>query len=359
MYPILAVTSCGSSCCERIRGGLEDLVEVLSGVDSVRKRPGMYVGSVGPAGLVHLAFEIVSNSLDEVVSGHATRIDVDVRDGVLEVSDDGRGFPFGLLTTDGRRFDQLVLTELHTTATADGHAPHLHMHALHGVGLAVVSALCESMTVEAVRDGVHWRAQCSRGRLEVLERVGDASWQGTRVRIRPDAEIFDVVHWPLHLIRPKLVDVAHLIRGLTISLGPETFCAPNGLADRMRLLGGAQRQPVFHFTQREDGFVLEVAALGLAYARRGYRPDALCSIDSWCNGGRTVEHGSHVDGALAAFARHAWWPKALYVSVIFDDVEYAGPTKGFLRVPALRQRVMDALDADLAAFVDEYVEERR
>lgn len=162
----------------------------------------------------------------------------------------------------------------------------------------------------------------------------------------------------MHLLRAKAAELSFLMRGLTFAMGNETFCASNGLADRMRLFSKHHDRPLFHLVHEDVDFVLEVAAMGPFWLKRGFREGAPKTIDSWCNGERTAEHGSHVDGVLAAFAQQAWWPESLAVAVVFGRPEYAGPTRGFLRVPGLRKRIADVVEERLARFVDEHVEER-
>lgn len=207
-------------------------IEVLEGLEPVRRRPGMYIGGTDSRGLHGMLLEIVANSLDEYLVGAATRIAVDVdAQGWIKVEDDGRGMK--------AEFIETVFTALHTGATFDGHQPHIHLRSdAHGVGLAPVNALCAQLEVETRRDGVASRVGFARGRVvEPLRSLGATSERGTVIRFLPDAQIFPAeVRFELDALDRQLSTLAWLCPKLDILLQGRSLQRAEGLPGWVRAL---------------------------------------------------------------------------------------------------------------------------
>ncbi len=259
-------------------------LQVLEGLDAVRKRPGMYIGTTGPAGLHHLLWELLDNAVDEAAAGHATRISVRLHgDGSAEVTDDGRGIPVDVEPTTGLTGVELVFTRLHAGGKFGGGA-YDASGGLHGVGAAVVNALSTQLTVEVDRDrATHRLAFRDRvaGRLTPtgrfrrggeLERVGrvTAATTGTRVRFWPDTEIFDAgATFELDQVLDRARQAAYLVPGLTVTVVDErpdvavteAFRAKRGLADFVDALShGDPVTPVIEL-RGEDTFTETVQVM--------------------------------------------------------------------------------------------------
>jgi DNA gyrase subunit B len=280
-------------------------IQVLEGLEAVRRRPGMYVGSTGAAGLHHLLYEVVDNSVDEALAGRATRIDVILhRDGSATVVDDGGGIPVEVHPQTGKSTVETVLTILHAGGKFGGGAYKVS-GGLHGVGVSVVNALSEWLEVEVRRGGKRWRQRYSRGRPTTeLECVGEAQGTGTRVTFLPDREIFVETDFHYETVRQRLEELAYLVAGLRITLRDER----TGQAEEFRYEGGVRElvraanrhrkvlnDPPFHARRERDGVDVEVA---IQY-NEGYVEHML----SFVNTIPTAEGGTHVVGFRAALTR--------------------------------------------------------
>ncbi|QGH68096.1 DNA topoisomerase (ATP-hydrolyzing) subunit B [Pseudactinotalea sp. HY158] len=198
-------------------------ITVLEGLEAVRKRPGMYIGSTGERGLHHLVYEVVDNSVDEALAGHCDRIDIVLQaDGGLRVVDNGRGIPVDIHPTEGRPTLEVVMTILHAGGKFGG-GGYAVSGGLHGVGISVVNALSSRLVSEVSRQGYTWRLEFANGGHPVgeLERVEATEATGTTQTFYPDPEIFETTEFDFETLRARLQQMAFLNKGLTISLTDE------------------------------------------------------------------------------------------------------------------------------------------
>jgi DNA gyrase subunit B len=216
-----------------------DSIQVLSSVEAVRRRPGMYIGDAHDgSGLHQMFWEVVSNALDEHLAGRAKRVRVSVEGQLAEVEDDGGGMSLAPDPKSGVRFVELALTTLHCGPTLDAHFPHVHVGST-GVGLVAVNALSESLEIEVRRDGWSWQQRFARGvPLGPLERGARTNRTGTRVRFRADASIFGATPFDRTSIRSRLRDLAAFNPTLGFELMGERICEPRGLAALAEALPG-------------------------------------------------------------------------------------------------------------------------
>lgn len=192
-------------------------ITILEGLEAVRKRPGMYIGSTGPRGLHHLIWEVVDNSVDEAMAGHATKVIVRLmEDGGVEVTDDGRGIPVGMHAS-GAPTVQVVMTQLHAGGKFDSDS-YAISGGLHGVGISVVNALSTRVEAEIKTDGKHWYQEFNNAVPAELQEGGNARGTGTKIRFWADPEIFETTEYDYSTIARRLQEMAFLNKGLTIQL---------------------------------------------------------------------------------------------------------------------------------------------
>ncbi|AJE31865.1 DNA gyrase subunit B [Corynebacterium humireducens NBRC 106098 = DSM 45392] len=195
-------------------------ITILEGLEAVRKRPGMYIGSTGPRGLHHLVWEVVDNSVDEAMAGHATKVEVTLlADGGVQVVDDGRGIPVEMHPS-GAPTVQVVMTQLHAGGKFDSDS-YAVSGGLHGVGISVVNALSTHLEADIKRDGKHWIQNFNNSVPEDLVEGGNARGTGTTIRFWPDPEIFETTDFDYDTISRRLQEMAFLNKGLTITLKDE------------------------------------------------------------------------------------------------------------------------------------------
>ena len=228
-------------------------IQVLEGLEAVRKRPGMYIGSTGPRGLHHLVYEIVDNSVDEALAGYCDNIDVLItKDGHIKVSDNGRGIPVDMHPIEKKPAVEVVLTVLHAGGKFGG-GGYAVSGGLHGVGASVVNALSTKLFVEVHREGFIWRQSYSIGVPDAPLAKGEKTDRtGTTIEFVPSAEIFETVVYDYETLRQRFQQMCFLNKGLRISLKDErdgqndTYCYERGLTDYVEYLNSAKKVEVVH-----------------------------------------------------------------------------------------------------------------
>jgi DNA gyrase subunit B len=283
-------------------------ITVLEGLEAVRKRPGMYIGSTGERGLHHLVYEVVDNAVDEALAGHADRIEVTLlADGGVRGWDNGRGIPVDEHPVEHRPALEVVLTTLHAGGKFDGKS-YAVSGGLHGVGLSVVNALSARLEVKVSRDGYTWRQSYQRGaKVTELSRDEPTSETGTTITFWPDPDIFESTTWSFETLSRRLQEMAFLNRGLSITLTDErpdhmngephvvSYRYEGGIADFVRYLN-ATKEPVhatvIDFGEEGDGISAEIAMQWSgSYAE---------SVHTFANTINTAEGGTHEEGFRAA-----------------------------------------------------------
>ncbi len=282
-------------------------ITVLEGLEAVRKRPGMYIGSTGERGLHHLVYEVVDNAVDEALAGFCDRIEVTLlADGGVRVADNGRGIPVDDHPVERRPAVEVVLTTLHAGGKFDGKS-YAVSGGLHGVGVSVVNALSERLEVEVRRDGYLWRQTYRLGDpVSGLTRGEETAETGTIVTFWPDGQIFETTDWSFETLSRRLQEMAFLVRGLTIiltDLRPAhingeprtvTYCYQGGIADFVRYLNGT-KEPV-HATVIEFGE--EGAGISVEIAMQ-WNSSYSESVYTFANTINTAEGGTHEEGFRA------------------------------------------------------------
>ncbi|MGK8502533.1 DNA topoisomerase (ATP-hydrolyzing) subunit B [Nocardia asiatica] len=304
-------------------------ITVLEGLEAVRKRPGMYIGSTGERGLHHLIWEVVDNSVDEAMAGHATRVDVTLlADGGVEVKDDGRGIPVEM-HEQGIPTVEVVMTQLHAGGKFDSES-YAVSGGLHGVGISVVNALSTRVELEIDRDGYHWSQNYIEAKPDALVKGEPTTRTGNTTRFWPDPEIFEITTFNFETVARRLQEMGFLNKGLTITLTDErvtdsevtdevvsetaeapkhadesaraehkvktrTYHYPGGLEDFVRHINRT-KQPIHNsvvgFTGKGTGHELEVAMQW----NSGYSE----SVHTFANTINTHEGGTHEEGFRAA-----------------------------------------------------------
>ncbi|CYU70792.1 DNA topoisomerase IV subunit B [Streptococcus suis] len=284
----------------------DDAIQVLEGLDAVRKRPGMYIGSTDGNGLHHMVWEIVDNAVDEALSGFGDRIDVTInKDGSLSVSDRGRGMPVGMHAT-GKPTVEVIFTVLHAGGKF-GQGGYKTSGGLHGVGSSVVNALSSWLEVEITRDGAVYKQRFERGGKPVttLEKIGTApkSKTGTKVTFMPDDTIFSTTDFKFNTIAERLKESAFLLKQVTMTLTDERtgeqeeYHYENGVQDFVSYLNEDKETltPVLYFEGEDAGFQVQVA---MQY-NDGYSDNIL----SFVNNVRTKDGGTHETGLKLAITK--------------------------------------------------------
>jgi DNA gyrase subunit B len=363
-------------------------ITVLEGLEAVRLRPGMYVGSTGPMGLHHLVYEIVDNSVDEALAGFCTEVGLSIHpDNSVTVSDNGRGIPVALHEHEGRPAVEVVLTMLHAGGKFGEGGGYKVSGGLHGVGVSVVNALSEHLRVEVRRDGYEWTQEYSRGKpLGDLERGAELPADapgGTTITFLPDADIFESIEFDFHTLEERLRETAFLTRGLHIAITDERgtghaaeFRYEGGIEDFVAYLNEnketVHRKVIFFSNDGDEGAAEVALQWNSSYQE---------SVHSFANNINTREGGSHLAGFRSALTRtlnkyardHSLLKEkednlsgedvreglTAVVSVKLRDPQFEGQTKTKLGNPGMAGFVESIVNAGLAEFLEENPSEAR
>ena len=281
-------------------------IQVLEGLEAVRKRPGMYIGSTGPRGLHHLVYEIVDNAVDESLAGFCKTIDVVItKDGWVKVADDGRGIPVDLHPVEKKPAVEVVLTVLHAGGKFGG-GGYAVSGGLHGVGASVVNALSTNLKVTVARDGFIWTQSYKAGvPTAALKKGKEADFTGTVIEFLPNPEIFETVDFDYETLRARFQQMAFLNKGLSISLFDERsersdkYLYENGLKDYVQYLNSSKKTEIIHneiisfeAETKEKSMSVEIAMQWTGGYNEG--------VHTYANTINTHEGGTHEEGYRAA-----------------------------------------------------------
>jgi DNA gyrase subunit B len=355
-----------------------DSIKVLGGMEAVRKRPAMYIGSTGELGLHHLVYEVVDNSVDEALAGFADKVEVTIHDdNSITVVDNGRGIPVDEMDVDGERLPaaQVVMTMLHAGGKFDSNSYKVS-GGLHGVGVSCVNALSHRLDLEIWRDGFTWEQTYSKGEPQSkLKKTGPTKRRGTSVTFVPDREIFTVTEYNQDTLAQRLRELAFLNKGLLITLTDERttdaktgepkrseFKYNGGIAEFVKHLNRGKNvlheKPIYMEAER-DGVTMEIA---LQY-NDGYSD----TVFSFANSINTVDGGTHLSGFRTALTRtinYAGQQMALFKDVkenlSGDDVRegLVAVISVKLSQPQFEGQTKGKLNSDIAGTVQAFVNER-
>ncbi|MDJ1122791.1 DNA topoisomerase (ATP-hydrolyzing) subunit B [Olsenella sp. YH-ols2217] len=369
-------------------------IKILEGLEAVRKRPGMYIGSTSASGLHHLVYEVVDNSVDEALAGFCTKINVTIHpDNSITVVDNGRGIPVDKHPQRKIPTLEVVLTVLHAGGKFDNSAYKVS-GGLHGVGISVVNALSKRLVVQVKRDGSIYEMEFSRGAtVEKMKVVGKAKGTGTTVTFWPDDEIFETTSFDFETLRNRMQEMAFLNRNLKIvltderELAPrvEEFCYSGGIVDFVKFLNdgkelvGDIKTPIYMSGRSEEGAPVERTGeveVALQW-NAGYGE----TVMSFANNIYTPEGGMHLEGFRTAitrvindYARKQGILKdkdknlegsdvreglSAVVSVKLADPQFEGQTKAKLGSSFMRPLVMKTVSDGLAEYLEEHPKQAR
>ena len=355
-------------------------IQVLEGLEAVRKRPGMYIGSTSISGLHHLVYEIVDNSIDEALAGYCTEITVTINPGnTITVTDNGRGIPVDIQAQTGRPALEVVFTVLHAGGKFGG-GGYKVSGGLHGVGASVVNALSEWLEVQVHKDGHIYEMKFSRGHItSEMKRIGDTDRTGTTVTFKPDPEMFDTLEYEYETLHTRMREQAFLNAGLTISITDarsdtgesDTMCYEGGIREYVRYLNNNKtpiHEDVIYLSGSREDSTAEVA---LQY-NDGYSE----TLVSFANDIRTPGGGMHETGFKTALTRvlNAYGTKygmlkdsddkvsgedcregiSAVISVKLTEAQFEGQTKDKLGNAYIRTLVDQVVSDQLAVYLEEH-----
>ncbi len=354
-------------------------IQVLEGLEAVRKRPGMYIGSTSSSGLHHLVYEIVDNSIDEALAGYCTEINVTINEeGTITVADNGRGIPVDIQAQTGRPALEVVFTVLHAGGKFGG-GGYKVSGGLHGVGASVVNALSEWLQVQVHKEGKIHEMRFSRGFItQEIKVLGETDRTGTTVTFKPDDQMFDTVEYDYEILHTRMREQAFLNAGLRISIEDkrpgreqsDTMCYEGGIREYVTYLNQNKtelHQEVIYVSGSKGDSTAEIA---LQY-NDGYAEN----IVSFANDIRTPEGGMHETGFKAALTRvlNAYGMKygmikgddkvsgedcregiTAVISVKLTEAQFEGQTKAKLGNAHIRTLVDSLVSDQLAVYLEEH-----
>ena len=359
-------------------------IQVLEGLDPVRKRPGMYIGSTDARGLHHLVTEVVDNSIDEALAGYCTHISVEIlSDGAVRVTDNGRGIPVGVIEKEGKSAVEVVLTKLHAGGKF-GSGGYKISGGLHGVGVSCVNALSEWLVAEVRQGGKLYRIRFNRGVAErPLAEVGTAEDTGTTITFYPDGDIFETLDFNYDTMKSRLRELAYLNKGLTIEIADErveparreVFCYEGGIVSFVESLNRNKEtifENVVYFDAQYVDSEIEVAMQ--------YNDSYTDTIHAFANNINTEEGGTHLDGFKAAITKviNDYGRKAgilkesdklsgedvregltAVISVKLAEPQFEGQTKTKLGNSSMRAAVAKSVTEGLGTYLEEHPREAK
>ncbi|MBO5453001.1 MAG: DNA topoisomerase (ATP-hydrolyzing) subunit B [Clostridia bacterium] len=356
-----------------------DDIQVLEGLEAVRKRPGMYIGSTSERGLHHLVYEIVDNSIDEALAGYCNNITVEIlKDNSIRVTDDGRGIPVGIQHKTGLPAVEVVFTILHAGGKFGGEGGYKVSGGLHGVGASVVNALSESLTVEVHSGGKKHEMAFERGhKIKDLTITGDTDKTGTVVTFKPDSEIFETVIYDYTTLLKRLREQAFLNGGIKIILKDlregieqeKELFYEGGIRSFVQYLNTGKEvlnEEVIYISAERETATVEIAMQ--------YNTDYNEKVLTFANNINTIEGGTHEIGFKNSLSRllNNWGRKnnvlkedekltgddtreglSAVVSVKLQEAEFEGQTKTKLGNSEMREFVTQVMNEEFGAFLEE------
>ena len=355
-----------------------DSIKALEGLEAVRLRPAMYIGSTGEMGLHHLVYEVVDNSVDEALAGHADRIDVTIHiDNSITVIDNGRGIPVDDMEYHGEKLPaaQVVLTVLHAGGKFDS-STYKVSGGLHGVGVSCVNGLSHQLDLEIWRDGFVWEQSYAKGQpLSKFKKTGTTKKRGTKVHFLPDKDIFTTIEYNYDTLAQRLRELAFLNKGLTITLTDERatdsktgeakhaeFKYTGGIAEFVKHLNRGKTvlhdKPIYMEAER-DGVGMEIAVqYNDAYSE---------AVFSFANNINTVDGGTHLSGFRTALTRTINYAGSKQLGLLKENESLSGDDvrEGLVAVvsvklpqPQFEGQTKGKLNSDIAGIVQAFVNER-
>ncbi len=365
-------------------------IQVLEGLEPVRKRPGMYIGSTDEHGLHHLVTEVVDNSIDEALAGYCTHIEVTINeDGSCSVADNGRGIPTGIIPKEGKSAVEVVLTKLHAGGKFGGEGYKIS-GGLHGVGVSCVNALSTKLTADVYQNGDHYQIEFSRGKaVSPLKQIGKTDKRGTTITFSPDPEIFETIVFNFDTMKNRFREIAFLNKGLVISLEDkregqerkEVFEFKGGIVEFVDYLNKNRETllpyPVYFnkFNRNSKGEIENEIEVAFQY-NESYSE----IINAYANNINTEEGGTHLDGFKSALSKvindYAIKNKIIkeneklsgedcregitaVISVKLKNPQFEGQTKTKLGNSEMRTIVYKAMQEEFSDYLDRHPNEAR
>jgi DNA gyrase subunit B len=344
-------------------------IKVLEGLEAVRKRPAMYIGSTGELGLHHLVYEVVDNSVDEALAGYCNRVDVTIHvDNSITVVDNGRGIPVDFHAGEKKSAAEVVMTKLHAGGKFDSNSYKVS-GGLHGVGVSCVNALSEELELEIWRDSKVYQQSYRRGKpLEKLQETGHTDRRGTKITFKPDSTIFDTTEFNFDTLSQRLRELSFLNKGVLITITDERtekkheFQYSGGISEFVRHLNknkSVLHDPPIYFEAQKDSLILEIAIQ--------YNDTYTENVFSFANNINTIDGGTHLSGFRSALTRTinnygqaAGLFKDMKENLTGDDVRegLVAVVSVKLPQPQFEGQTKGKLNSDIKGVVEAFINER-